>query len=199
MGPKVRRALRRLKTETNASDPSTSLSNLGDMMMKLVGRRGFDNIQRCIVGLPAAGRIPRSTDYSSSSEERSNLKAAITAHENRKIRGASDHGNFFNLLHEAQTNTKTSTKDEDDGIAKMVAVVGRWWYSTCYEALTNGINPSAPRTSNNNSDGTLQSHSTSIWNQPGILRECEKQGTSFKLLLCYGQKPTCPRRRTMSV
>jgi len=183
MGPKVRRALRRLKTDTNASDPSTSLSNLGDTMMKLVGRRGFENIQRCVVGLPAVGRIPRSTDYTSSTDERSSLNAAVDAHEQstnteRTTRQSHDHVDFGKLLHE-------DTPTNNEGITKMIARVGRWWYSSCYESLSTKPTPYATQ--------------TSIWDQPGILRECEKQGTSFRLLLCYAQKPTCPKRRTMSV
>ncbi|GAB7343965.1 hypothetical protein MBLNU457_1905t1 [Dothideomycetes sp. NU457] len=191
MGPRVRRALRRLKTDTNAADPDTSLSNLDDTMMKLVGRRGFENIQRCVVGLPAAGRIPRSTDYSTSSDERSSLHAAINAHEQssnaeRTIRQSHDHIDFGKLLHDdTPTNPTMGSREKDEGITKMVARVGRWWYSSCYESLITESTPYATQ--------------TSIWDQPGILRECEKQGTSFRLLLCYAQKPTCPKRRTMSV
>lgn len=191
MGPRVRRALRRLKTDTNASDPETSLSNLGDTMMKLVGRRGFENIQRCVVGLPAAGRIPRSTDYSTSSDERSSLNAAIEAHERsgtaeRANTETHDHIDFGKLLHDdAPTNPIMGSREKDEGITKMVSRVGRWWYSSCYESLITKPTPYATR--------------TSIWDQPGILRECEKQGTSFRLLLCYAQKPLCPKRRTMSV
>jgi len=78
-------------------------------------------------------------------------------------------------------------KDEssvgDAGITKMVARVGRWWYLRCYEltVLPNGDT------------------SRSIFADAALLRECEKWNTSFKLLVCYAQKPTVPRRRTASV
>jgi hypothetical protein len=78
-------------------------------------------------------------------------------------------------------------KDEssvgDAGITKMVAKVGRWWHLRCYEMA---VLP----------DGDT---SRSIFADTALLRECEKWNTSFKLLVCYAQKPVVPRRRTASV
>jgi hypothetical protein len=71
----------------------------------------------------------------------------------------------------------------DAGITKMVARVGRWWYLRCYEMA---VLP----------DGDT---SRSIFADAALLRECEKWNTSFKLLVCYAQKPIVPRRRTASV
>jgi hypothetical protein len=68
----------------------------------------------------------------------------------------------------------------DDSIAQMVARVGRWWYSTCYERAL------------------LPDHQ-SIWADDVLLRECEEQGASFRLLICHAQKPAETRRRTVSV
>jgi len=151
MGNHMRRALRALKMNMNASNQEISLRNLGDMMMTLIGRRGFENMQRCCVGIPAAGRITRSQEITKKEEKRKSTASSTCRHE----------------------------KDSDEDITTMVAKVGRWWYSTCYES---SIDPTA-----------------SIWARPGLLRECEKQGTSLRLLLCYAQKPTCPKRRTASV
>jgi hypothetical protein len=70
----------------------------------------------------------------------------------------------------------------DESIAKMVARVGRWWYTRCYEipVLENG------------------SLDRSIWADPKLLRECQKRGTGFRLLVAYAQKPS-EKRRTASV
>ncbi|KAF4554197.1 Hypothetical protein D9617_5g070740 [Elsinoe fawcettii] len=176
MGTNARRALRSLKMDMHARNNQVSLRNLGDTMLTLVGRRGFDNIQRCIVGIPVAGRIPRSQDMSSDSSGRSSLKAAISAHENGEKRQTTD---FAGILYSQQSSSPTKARDNDEGITKMVAKVGRWWYSTCY--------------------GSIAGSENTMWEQPGLLRECEKQGTAFRLLLCYAQKPTCPPRRTASV
>lgn len=70
----------------------------------------------------------------------------------------------------------------DEGITKMVARVGRWWYSRCYE--TSVLNGDA---------------AGSIFNDAALLRECEEWNSSFKLVVAYAQKPVQGRRRTASV
>jgi len=70
----------------------------------------------------------------------------------------------------------------------MVARVGRWWYSRCYESIA------LPKASE------LGTHAAgSIWCDDRLIQECEKRGTSFKLLIGYAQKPTLGVRRTASV
>jgi hypothetical protein len=71
----------------------------------------------------------------------------------------------------------------DAGITKMVARVGRWWYLRCYELA---VLPEGDT-------------SRSIFADAAFLRECERWGTSFKLLVCHAQKPVVPRRRTNSM
>jgi hypothetical protein len=70
----------------------------------------------------------------------------------------------------------------DESIRKIVARVGRWWYTRCYEipVLPNG------------------DVDRSIWANRKVLRECQQQGTGFRLLIAYTQKPS-EKRRTASV
>ncbi len=175
MGTKARSAVRGLKTRMQAKDGNVSLRNLSDVLVRLIGRRGFEDVQRCIVGVPAAGRIPRSQDISSSSSHRSSKP--IWRREDRE----GDEFSFADLLEDARSSQIESGKNNDESITKMVAKVGRWWYSTCYEKAL------------------FPNDNSSIWNDHALLRECEKQGTSFKLLICHAQKPTQMRRRTVSV
>lgn len=176
MGNLGRKAVRGLKMDMQDASPHTSLRNIGDTMMTYVGRRGFENIQRCIVGIPAAGKIALSQDFSNSDLSAEPEKS----HKQGKQREISGKTSFADLLYGQPSTNKQEEKAENEGITKMVAKVGRWWYSTCYESA-------------------LGRQGRSIWDQAGLIRECEKQGTSFRLLLCYAQKPTCPRRRTASV
>ena len=60
MGNRGRRATRALKERLHAADRELSLKPLSDSMQRLLGRRGFQGISRCFVGVPAAGCIPRS-------------------------------------------------------------------------------------------------------------------------------------------
>ena len=174
MGNKARKAVRDLKTRMQYSDQNVSLRNLSDLLVRQIGRRGFEEVQRCIVGVPAAGRIPGSQDMSTVSSDSSGKPTWLREDSNGQ------EFSFKDLLDDARTSQFGPGKN-DEGITKMVAKVGRWWYSTCYEKTI------------------LQTDHRSIWNDHTILRECEKQGTSFRLLICYAQKPTQPRRRTVSV
>jgi len=154
MGNRARRAVRMLKVRMQVADNTVSLKPVSDNIQKMLGRRGFENLNRCMLGVPVAGKV---SDSRSGSFDDTNLSLGDM------IKDPSEQG--------------------DEGITKMVAKVGRWWYTRCYEL---GVLP----------DGDLE---RSIWNDKALLKECEKRETSFKLLICYAQKPLTPRRRTVSV
>lgn len=176
MGNRARRAVRRLKMEMAAQEPSVSLKPLSDTMQRLLGRRGFENLQRCVVGVPAAGRIPGSREESLASNGDHKGTSASKMNPDTTIGEDSDLPSFSDLL-------RDQSQEGDEGITKMVARVGRWWYSRCYESL---VLP----------NGDV---SKSIWKDETLIRECEKKGTSLRLMVCCAQKPDCPVRRTISV
>lgn len=78
---------------------------------------------------------------------------------------------------------RDESQASDEGITKMVAKVGRWWYARCYEStvLSNG------------------EVSSSILGDDALLQECENWNANFKLAVAYAQKPVQGRRRTASV
>ncbi len=156
MGNRARRAVRDLKVRMQAADSTVSLKPASDLVLRLLGRRGFENVNRCTLGVPVAGNLVSSS--ATSVDEPS-------AHLSELLKDQSEKG--------------------DQGITKMVARVGRWWYSHCYEL---GTLP----------NGEFLSRS-SIWTDRALLRECAARQTSFKQLICYAQKPLAPRRRTVSV
>jgi hypothetical protein len=180
MGTRGRRAIRGLKTRMQQTDQDVSLGNLSDTLVRMIGRRGFEEVQRCVVGVPAAGRIPRSDDVFRSSSCSSNSTSGRPRTSNSNSADENDI-NFATLLQKnRQSQIVEPGRANDEGITKMVARVGRWWYSACYEQ-------------------PLLENDKSVWQERGLLRECEKQGTSFRLLICCAQKPLQPRRRTKSV
>jgi hypothetical protein len=183
MGTRGRRALRGLKTRIQQGDQDVSLGNLSDTLVRMIGRRGFEEVQRCVVGVPAAGRIPRSDDVRSSSC--SSTSTAGIPHKINNLNAAQrrdEDVSFANLLlKNRQSQIVEPGAANDEGITKMVARVGRWWYSACYEQRL------------------LLETDKSVWRERGLLRECEKQGTSFRLLICCAQKPLQARRRTKSM
>ncbi|KAF2771042.1 hypothetical protein EJ03DRAFT_342419 [Teratosphaeria nubilosa] len=176
MGHRARSVVRGLKTRMQANDPSVSLRNMSDFLVRLIGRRGFEGVKRGIVGVPTAGHVSRGQDARSNSSSQSAeqpCRPSLARVNTQEI-------TFADLLDDARNSQYISEGANDEGVTRMVAKVGRWWYSTCYETPSLGSNKS-------------------IWQDQELLRECEKQGTSFRLLLCHAQKPQQTRRRTVSV
>ena len=159
MGNRARRAVRMLKVRMQVADPEVSLKPNSDSIQKMLGRRGFENLKSCMVDVPVAGHISSSRTGSIDEENKS----------------------LGDML-------KDSSNKGDESITKMVAKVGRWWYTRCYEM---GVLPS------NNNDDTAMEHS--IWNDTQLLKECEKRETGLKLLICHAQKPNAVKRRTISI
>ncbi|KAI4730971.1 hypothetical protein E4T49_01389 [Aureobasidium sp. EXF-10728] len=176
MGQTARKTIRDLKIRMHQQDSQISLWNHGDAFLTLLGKREFENLRKCVVGIPVAGRIRRSHDSSSSSSG-----------SQRKRTSEQAEPEYLRFTEWMQSNSnKNNEEDErherrnDEDITKTVAKIGRWWYSSCYP------DPG-------------QSTTTGLWDTPGLLRECERQRTSFRLLFCYAQKPVCVKRRTASV
>jgi hypothetical protein len=174
MGPTARKTIRDLKIRIHQQDSQISLWNHGDAFLTLLGKRDFGNLRKCVVGIPVAGRIRRSHDSGSSSSG-SQRKRTSEQPEPEYLR-------FTEWMRSSgNTNNEEDERHErrnDEDITKTVAKIGRWWYSSCYP----------------------DPHATAaLWDTPGLLRECERQRTSFRLLFCYAQKPVCVKRRTASV
>lgn len=165
MGNRARRAVRALKVQTQVADPGISLGSASDLVLKCVGKRGFGDVKSCKVGVPVASTIPSNVSSSKGKTEETDTK---------------EQGKEELSLAEMM---KDSSSAGDEGITKMVAKVGRWWYTRCYEM---GVIP----------DGEP---SRSIFNDASLLNECEKWNSSFKLVVAYAQKPVVGRRRGASV
>ena len=176
MGPTARKTIRDLKIRMHQQDSQISLWNHGDAFLTHLGKRDFENLRKCVVGIPVAGRIRRSHDSGSSSSG-SQRKRTSEQPEPEYLR-------FTEWMR--SSGNKNNEEDErherrnDEDITKTVAKIGRWWYSSCYP------DPG-------------QSSTAALWDTSGLLRECERQRTSFRLLFCYAQKPVCVKRRTASV
>lgn len=191
MGNRARRAVRGLKMRMQVANENTSLRNISDEIMAGIGRKGFVECNRCVVGVPVAGKLPNMDDAKSTSTKRKNSTASSGSKSNGTLpapKGPKPEVSFSDLL-----NVSSSSDSNDHGITDMVARVGRWWYSRCYESL---VLPVAGEPGALNSDDLLQN---SIWRDESLVNECEKRGTSFKLLIGYAQKPEVDVRRTVSV
>lgn len=191
MGNRARRAVRGLKMRMQVANDNTSLRNISDEIMAGIGRKGFVECNRCIVGVPVAGELPSLDDAKSTTSKRKNSSASASNMNMDNLaapKGPKPEVSFSDLL-----NISSSSDSTDNGITDMVARVGRWWYSRCYESL---VLPEAGEPGAATSGNLLES---SIWRDESLVNECEKRGTSFKLLIGYAQKPTIGVRRTVSV
>jgi hypothetical protein len=173
MGNRGRRTVRRLKERIHAVSGDVSLGSSADFILRLLGKTGFTDIKTCRVGVPVASPIGRSAG--------SNTRTA------RVGAGADFSGDAdFSASAGASGSGKQKIKDQrslaemmnddsdvaDESITKMVAKVGRWWYSRCYESAAGG--------------GPGRG---SIWTDRALLAECEEWGTSLKLTVCYARVP----------
>lgn len=186
MGNRTRKAVRMLKERICLEHPEVSLKPASDNLQKLLGRRGFENLNRCKVGVPVAGTVVNSSDSTDSYTSNSATQGGPPTSNTTTRTGQK-------LCRESCDSVKVSLGDllsdpspspaNDESIAKMVAKVGRWWYTRCYEMpfLLDG------------------NQERSIWADGKVLRECRRRGTGFRLLIAYAQKPSEVNRRTASV
>ncbi|KAJ5010904.1 hypothetical protein K4K57_006503 [Colletotrichum sp. SAR 10_99] len=156
IGNRGRRTIRRLKERIHERNPEINISSSSDLILRLLGRKGFTDVKTCRVGVPVASVVPRTEGGS---------KPPVTR-KAKEIRSLAE-----------MMNDDGDSADEN--ITKMVAKVGRWWYSRCYESAA----------------GTAVSRS--IWGDRALLAECEEWRTSFKLMVCYARVPE--RARTASI
>ena len=187
MGNHTRRAVRDLKVRMSVADPEVSLKPISDNIQNMLGRKGFEKLNRCVVGIPVAGRVAGSIDSSSSSRSsngsytqtaRDAVAGAPAGETTRGLRRHHEQTSNFSLSDLISDHSPTS----DEKITKMVAKVGRYWYTRIYES---GVLP----------NGDLK---RSIWADKKVLHECKNRGSGFKLLIAYAQKPMEHRRRTVS-
>lgn len=155
MGNHGRRAVRQLKERIHETTPETNLASTADLMVRQIGKAGFYNIRAARVGVPVASSIARAN-------------GGIRVHEAKGVSGKGSKKKDQPSLSEMMSDPSSKA---DENITKMVARVGRWWYTRCYESAA---------------DPTLAS---SIWSDKALLRECEDLGTSLKLMVCCGRAP----------
>jgi hypothetical protein len=166
MGNRCRRTVRRLKERIHAQAPDTSLASASDLILRLIGRRGFADVKTCRVGVPIASNVarsPRSSNSNDTGGSSGKRRSTGGKHHNKK-----DERSLPEMIAD-------ESPVADESIAQSVARVGRWWYSRCYESAAGpGIGPSSKG---------------SIWRDKALLAECQEWGTSLKLMVCHARVP----------
>jgi hypothetical protein len=172
MGNRCRRAVRHLKERVHTDAPDTCLGSVSDLIVRLLGRKGFVDIKTCRVGVPVASAITRSSSRSEPGEPNATPLAGSALQ-------AGSSGLNTKTKKPRKRDTRSLAElmsDEgavaDESITKMVASVGRWWYSRCYEGAA-GLGPVEK----------------SMWHDKALLAECEEWGTSLKLMVCHARVP----------
>lgn len=189
MGNRARRAVRQLKMNIHRVDETISLRNISDEIIAGLGRKRFTECKSCVVGVPVAGNLPTPNDANHPMRKNSTASSRKRTDSNLASTNLpKPEPSFSDLL-----NASSPSESTDKGIAEKVARVGRWWYSRCYESI---VLPDGEGL-----DGALPSDilKNSIWRDENLISECEKLGTSFRLLIGYAQKPEVGVRRTVSV
>jgi hypothetical protein len=147
MGNRGRRTVRQLKERIREEHPDINLSSTADLIVRLLGKYGFSGIKAARVGVPVASPIA----------------------DNGQRKKKTDQPSLSDMMSD-------NSPVADENITKMVARVGRWWYTRCYE------NAAAP-------GGAMTDKEKSIWSDKSFLSECEELGTSLKLMVCCARAP----------
>lgn len=187
VGSSSRKAVRGLKMRMAERSSELCLRPVSDVLMRLLGRRGFEGMQRCIVGVPASGPVRRSGEVAAASAPHSLFDTEPSPLDDQSPQ-ESDTPTKTNLSFADLLRTDHHNSADARNVTRMVARVGRWWFEKCYESTILAANEAAGKPG-----------AKSIWRDEMLLRECERQGTTFRLLICYAQKPTVAVRRTVSV
>lgn len=111
MGNRARRAARKLKERIHIRAPEVSLSSSSDLLLRLLGRKGFAEIKTCRVGVPLASTLAPTPAAGMKRGSRKRETKSLAEMMSAEGPGA------------------------DESITKMVAKVGRWWYERCYESI----------------------------------------------------------------
>lgn len=173
MGNRGRRTVRRLKERINENAPDTCLGSAADLILRLLGRKGFVDIKTCHVGVPVASAIART----SGSETAGKGARGAGGDKSGRSKQKRDERTLAEMM-----NDESPVADES--ITKMVAKVGRWWYTQCYESAAVA-SPGLGSTK-------------SMWSDKALLAECEEWGTSLKLMVCHARVPES-RSRVASI
>ncbi|XP_044718695.1 Methyltransferase type 11 [Hirsutella rhossiliensis] len=145
MGNRGRRTVRCLKEQIHDEAAEINLASTADLILRLLGKAGFSSIRAARVGVPVASSITRSNVHKTERKDKSTSSLADMMRDKSPM--------------------------ADESITKLVARVGRWWYTRCYESAT----------------GTETDRS--IWANKALLSECEELGTSLKLMVCCARAP----------
>lgn len=175
MGNRARRVVRRLKERIHAVKPDTCLGSTADLLLRLLGRRGFVDIKSCRVGVPVASRLAASSSSSGGSAGDAAAGPSPLARGSGSGPGSRRHRKKDDRPLAEMMRDESPVADES--ITKMVSKVGRWWFSRCYEP---GVGPGA---------GAAAGFGGSVWNDKLLLSECQEWGTSLKLMVCHARVP----------
>lgn len=147
MGVKTKKAVNLVKAimERESSPSSPDRRPSSEKVLKILQRRGFEDINKCFVGLPAVAPP----------EDLTTVTTTTTTASQPELQLQPDR--------EAETMS-----------VAVMASVGRWWYTRCYERIITA-------------EGEVMRRS--MWNDRTLLRECGMRKTAFKMLVAHARKP----------
>jgi SAM-dependent methyltransferase len=180
MGNRAQKAVQGLKGKIQSIDKQVSLRNISDEITASLSGSGFINYKRCLIGVPVAGKLSASDAIDTPEDATSPVDKAPA----QTAKQPKPEVSFSGLLDE-----QPFTEPINNGIDEIVAHVGRWWYSRCYESL---VLPEGGEINAIPDD-------LSIWKDESLIEECKMRGTSFRLLIGHAQKPEVGSRHAASV
>jgi hypothetical protein len=178
MGTRARRVMRRAKVQLQkrtvsqvrsgkGNEGEISLAPASDLLLKMIGSRGFEGVKSCVVGVPVTGGVDIAP-----------TPTLETMPEPKSQRLSQQLGS---LLSKRVSVAGPQLQNEYPEPA-MVSKVAQWWWSRCYEGGNDQVLESIGK-------------EKSIWCDEELLKECENHDTGLKLVIACAVKPEGTGRR----
>lgn len=137
-----------------------------EKILRILQRKGFADVTKCFVGLPVVGKMDASDATATSSSSQ-----FMSSSSSSTLKGTTKF---------VEQTTREPSPEDPDAIYDVVSKVGRFWYTAVYENVITGRGEAPNR---------------SMWNDKGLLRECAKKRTNFKMMICHARKPDAAAAR----
>jgi len=174
MGPKTQRAVHDLRVIV---DPEVSLKSAGDNIQRMLGRRGFENLNRCMVSIPVACK---------------NGIFEVGPRSSMDVDVALKNISLNEMLRDLSPASS-------EGITEILSRVGRWWFTRCYEKgfLANGYLTRSNKSDREKKFFVTYAETPNLWRR---VTDTESVEESHRHRICGGesQTPNLWRRVTVS-
>ena len=113
VGTRTQRAVDLVKAimQRENSSEAAAARPASEKVLRILARKGFEDINKCFLGLPAVGKVDSRCETDGTAAPAAGPGTA------------------------APDKEREQSPDDPEAISEVISKVGRWWYSRCYEGV----------------------------------------------------------------